>query len=239
METNLINRINDLRMQCLNKNIQAYSKFLNISEQQLVITHLKNVNYKLDGGYDSAERKILIFHPDYDVKANNISLIRVYKSKLDNLAHKDYLGSLMALNIKRECIGDIILNDTGADIFVLNDILEFVLLNYNVVGRKTIQTEHIELGNILINKQNTVDKVLTVSSMRLDVIISNLYNVSRNVSSDAIKSGKVSINSMPVFKNDIKVKALDIINFRGKGRIKITQELGLSFKGKIKIVINK
>lgn len=239
MEINFINRINDLRAQCLYKNIPTYSKFLNISEQLLIIPHLKNAHYKLDGGYESAERKTLIFYPDYDVEANNISLVRVTKSKLDTLEHKDYLGSLMALNIKRECIGDITLHDTGADIFVITDILEFVLLNYNVAGRKTIKPEHIPLENITVKTLDTIEKVLTVSSMRLDVIISNLYNVSRNASADAIKSGKISINSMPALKNDIKVKILDLINFRGKGRIKITDDLGISAKGKIKIVINK
>lgn len=239
MENNFINRIEDLRMKCLNRNIPTYSKFLNISEQEIVISHLKNIPYELYGGYDGAERKTLIFHPEYEHDINNISLIRASKSKLDNLEHKDYLGSLMALNIKREFIGDIVLNDKGADIFVVSDILEFILLNYNMAGRKTIKLEQIQLTDIMINTTDDIEKVLTVSSMRLDVIISNLYNVSRNISADAIKSGKISINSMPVFKNDMKVKVLDIINFRGRGRIKISGELGISAKGKIKIVINK
>lgn len=108
-----------------------------------------------------------------------------------------------------------------------------------MAGRKTIKPEHIPLENIKVKTLDTIEKVLTVSSMRLDVIISSLYNVSRNASADAIKSGKISINSMPALKNDIKVKILDLINFRGKGRIKITDDLGISAKGKIKIVINK
>ena len=41
--------------------------------------------------------------------------------------HRDYLGAILGLGIRREWVGDILVHEEGADIIVLEDMAEFIL----------------------------------------------------------------------------------------------------------------
>ena len=49
--------------------------------------------------------------------------------------HRNYLGGLMKLGIKREKIGDIIIHDNFCQVIVDNSICDFLTLNLNKVSR--------------------------------------------------------------------------------------------------------
>ena len=57
-----------------------------------------------------------------------IKLYSVISSNAE-FTHRDILGSLMGLGIKREMIGDIIINEDKAQFFCHNSISEFVEFN--------------------------------------------------------------------------------------------------------------
>ena len=64
------------------------------------------------GGYDGAERAVLLFLPDWmdasDAGAYSpIRCLRAAFREEENLTHRDFLGSLMGMGIVREKIGDI------------------------------------------------------------------------------------------------------------------------------------
>ena len=72
------------------------------------------------------------FLPDYASEED--APLRVVRAETlsgsARLSHRDYLGSLTGLGIKREMIGDILIHETGADILVLEEMAEFLLLHY-------------------------------------------------------------------------------------------------------------
>ena len=114
--------------------------FLNLSEQMSLDKFIKmrNINnYNYFGGYENAERKMLIFVPnDYEIDLNNIynqcmSILRIElpKEQFGEYEHKTYLGALMKLGLKREKVGDIIVRHDGADIIISKDIEKILLLN--------------------------------------------------------------------------------------------------------------
>lgn len=79
------------------------------------------------GGYEDAERGIYLFYPDYmDAESAKLSaplaLLRARKRREDTLTHRDYLGSLMGLQIDRSVVGDILVHEEGADFHVLEDM---------------------------------------------------------------------------------------------------------------------
>ena len=91
-------------------------------------------NYIINGGFPKAERQVIVFYPDKlnnDIIDKNYDLImKVLKIILPNdlkekYTHRDYLGGLMKLGLKREKIGDIIVTKEGAQIIVLNEIISF------------------------------------------------------------------------------------------------------------------
>jgi len=88
-------------------------------QQNLISPALRvpGISFIWSGGYEAAERQRLIIGPEYlDIQEvdNALALLAVTGNlKYQNLTHRDFLGSILGLGIKREKVGDIIVNDQG------------------------------------------------------------------------------------------------------------------------------
>lgn len=201
------------------------------------------LRYMFFGGYEGAERTIPVFLPDYCDPAEVVSLlsaVRVTAPKGGRkLSHRDYLGALMGLGIDREVTGDIIVRDEestegpGADIILLSEMADFILLNYSKAGRAELKPEVIPLDEISESNVNLTYRTDTVASLRLDSVLASGFGMSRAKAAEAIRAGLVSVNGMEVIKVDAEVEEKDRITLRGKGRM-ILEEVGnRSRKGRI------
>lgn len=137
----LINRVNKL-------NTLETTDFLDVRCQNIIVKILNQIkysNYVLFGGFEEAERKLLILYPQKLVNIfeenkynfnNVIDVIRITlkQEESSNFTHRTYLGGLMKLGIKREKIGDIITDKDGADIMCKN-ITKFLDANLNSLKR--------------------------------------------------------------------------------------------------------
>ena len=106
------------------------------------------------GGYEDAERVILINMPDYfDLERDNpLCIIRAEKAAGSReLTHRDYLGSLLGLGLKRDMIGDIIVRSDGADIIVMEEIADFILMNYYKAGRTNLRVSRLPISELIQN----------------------------------------------------------------------------------------
>jgi len=250
----ILSKILDKISFCISKNQIQVSDFLNLAEQDLIIKFLKlqrEENYMLYGAFEEAERKVIIFYPEKfktlieENKINFNEWLKVIKITLPNenkgkFEHKNYLGALMKLGIKREKVGDIIVDDNGADIIVLKEILEFLLLNLKDLTRfQKSQIEEIhfnDLRKIDIKKEQIK---ITVSSMRLDNIISELARCSRSKALEYLMQERVFVNYENITKQTKEVKQGDKITIRGKGRFEIKSIIGNTKKGRIIVEIEK
>jgi RNA-binding protein YlmH len=227
---------------CRNKDILTATKFLDSRQLALTKQLLANIccqNYVLDGGAETAERQICVFMPDYPVQLDLFEFIRAAKSKQDTLTHRDYLGSLMGLQLKRECIGDIFVHEDGADIVVLREIADFLMLEYNKAGKKSLSLEIIARDEIKTGTDEYTIIKTTVSSMRLDAIAGDVFKLSRSASAELIKKGRLLLNSAECLKPDKLLDVGDKITVRGKGRAEVTAIQGKSKKGRIIVEIKK
>ena len=222
------------------KNIPTATKFLTPAQQALLAPIAKGEkisNYGFYGISDDAERKIAVFYPDYtdfdSVKEDFVALLRCTKSPQDTLSHRDYLGSLLGLGLDRPVIGDIFVHETGADIVVLREILSFLLTNYNKAGRKSLELAEIDPSLLISGQSAGVEVRQTLSSLRLDCVVSGLWKLSRTASEEAIESGKVLLNGLECKKCDRLIKEGDKLNIRGKGKCVFLSQSGTSRKGKI------
>ena len=77
--------------------------FLDQNELKKILPKLKNKSYNIYYPYKDSE-KVVIY---YD-KVPNIALFKI--ASYDKLRHQDILGSIMALNISSNYIGDIIID---------------------------------------------------------------------------------------------------------------------------------
>lgn len=248
----LLSKILDKSKFCLEKNKIETTDFLDLAQKQLVIKFLnlqKITNYIFYGGFEDAERTMLVFYP---VKIENIikenkfdfnTMISVIRISLPNelngtYEHRNYLGALIKLGIKREKIGDIIVNNDGADIIIHPEIEKFVLANLTQLTRfSKSNIDKIKLKDI--RKVDTQKEKMTiiVSSMRLDNIVSELAKCSRNKANEFINGERTFINFEVYTKNSKEVKENDIITIRGKGRFKIVKIIGNTKKGKFMVEV--
>lgn len=194
------------------------------------------------GGYEDAERTVCLFLPDY-AEAESSHPLSVIRAEVPSggkrLNHRDYLGSLTGLGVRREMIGDILFHSTGADIIIMEEIRDFLLYNYGKAGRTSLTLESVSLENLRIPQQKSVEKKDTVASLRLDNVISSAFSLSRAKSADVIRRGLVFVNNVPAEKTDMQVKEGDRLVLRGKGKVLLRQAGGRTRKDRIPIVTER
>lgn len=256
----IINRTLDKISQCENKYIMTSTQFLDAHQQSLIrgyfrkehVPYMDDDNIKPEdrpfvrsifyGGYEDAERMILVNLPDYMSLADSKALVVIDASKAPGgkvLTHRDYLGSLMGLGIKREMVGDILVRDDGADIIVLDEIADYVLMNYTKAGRAELSLEIKPIEQLIIPKQKVSVITDTVASLRLDSVASSAFGISRGKAADAIRMGLVFVNHVETTKADAMLKEGDKLSLRGKGKAKLASVGGKSKKDRIYITIER
>lgn len=204
-----------------------------------ILSRFMEIGYKEEGGLLETERQIISIYPDYYLSSNidsNITALQI-KTNLEDLSHRDFLGAILKLGIKRTKVGDILIQEEYADIIVKKEIADFITINLERVGNKKVSITEKPLEQLApsIVDYNEINK--TLSSYRLDVYISATYNLSRQESMNIIKSGNVKVNWEPTDKVSKELDAGDVISIRGYGRSILYSVDGISKKGRIKAVI--
>ena len=225
----------------------CFSDFLNLHEIHVAVkTADSNAfsRYCLFGGFEQAERKMFCAFPDYMEEEDCaeqfpiVPLTFIYKKEFP-LSHSDFLGALMALGIKRSCLGDIVAAGEGQTVvFVKKEMAEYICGNVNKVGRVGVNVKK-DFPEDFSPVKSFSDIFITVSSMRLDCIVSALTGLSREKSSAMILAGNVFIDSGEVLKQDFAVKAGDTVTVRRKGKFLVDSVNGNTKKGRIKISVKK
>lgn len=250
----ILSKIMDKIEFCKLRNQIQVTHFLDEMQQQLIIKFLqwqKQTNYMLLGGFETAERAMLLFYPDKLeplIKQKQINFnewLKVIRITLPNemegqYEHRNYLGAIMKLGIKREMIGDILVDEKGADILLHYDSLSFLLANLPSLTRfQKAKIEEIPLQEIRKVEVKREEFSITVSSMRLDNMVAELAKCSRSKALELLEQERVLINYEPIIKPTKEIKQNDRITIRGKGRFFIKEVIGNTKKGKILIKIEK
>lgn len=250
----LISKVLDKIKFVKEKNRIETTDFLNMYEQKIIkeiLNKIKEENYILYGGFETAERKLILFYPEklesvFKEKIPDFNqYIAVVRIELPNemngkYIHKNYLSSLMKLGVKREKIGDIVVADDGADILVKPDILKFLLQNLPELKRfSKSKIKQIEIENLRKPNIQKEEITIIVQTLRLDSIVAEIANVSRNKANTFITSERVLVNYMVETKISKEIKIEDTITIRGKGRFIVKAQEGTSKKGKKIITVEK
>ncbi|HIT50288.1 MAG TPA: hypothetical protein IAD46_04600 [Candidatus Pelethenecus faecipullorum] len=202
---------------------QALTFFLNAEQQALIqsaAVYYPDVSVVMDGGLIHAEYRRVLFMPKSSTLANfKIRVFEVtYAKKFLQPTHRMVLGSILSLGIKRESIGDIYITPSK-DIYVAfcEEITPFLLENFKTIGHVAVELKEC-VSKIEIVRQKE-RKNVTVSSLRLDVLISAAYHVSRSQSSKLIESGLVQVNHRLALNGSLLLKESDLLSVRHYGRV--------------------
>lgn len=190
------------------------------------------------GGYNNAERKILFLgSDDENIAKEYIEILTIECNK--NMSHREVLGSVLGLGLSRDVIGDIIIKENRADIFVTKEISQYIVQNLNKVGKERVNVYKNSYDNLLVPDNNSKEIKTTVASLRIDAVISVAIGTSREISAKLIENQKVKLNYKLISNSSKQIKIGDKISVRGYGRIELIEILGETKKGRIRIVLRK
>lgn len=227
--------------------VQSYAPkltdFLDPREQQILATVIgrnPEVKWELFGGTDGTERKRALLFPEY-VSAQpddfEIKLFGIeYAKKFINIEHRQVLGSLMSLGLKRSKYGDILIDGDTVQFFAAAEIADYIRLQLEAIGRATINLTELPLVQAVTIREEWKELSTTVSSMRLDTVMAAFYNLSRQKSQQLIQQGHVKVNWTGVENTAFECGEGDVISARGFGRAKIITIEGKTKKDKYRVI---
>lgn len=234
-------RFLDLANKSYNRDICTFTNFLGLSDIDLFYqmkSDLSFVDSALFGGAEYSERKILRFgNNETPFPISCIQIAPVQKKFADELTHRDFLGALINLGIKRETLGDILIYDKEAYLFCLNSIDSFIIDNLDRVKHTVVKCKlACEIPHEVLN--HLEDKEINVASLRLDAIIGEVFKLSRNQSQLLIREKRIFVNGRIYENNSYMLKPNDIISVRGMGKFIFGDTVRNTKKGRCFVTVS-
>ena len=150
------------------------------------------------------------------------------------LTHRDFLGAVLGLGLDWGKIGDIRIGESGAVMYVAQEVAGYITENLLEVGRTSVTaTTHIELPGI---EPTGTQKRITAASLRLDAVISVAFHLSRGKASTLIEAEKVFVN-WAIAKKTMQLSEGDIVTIRGTGRLRIDAISGPTKKDRVALMV--
>lgn len=216
-------RIEELSERSYANGIYTSTEFLSPAEQSILKTSVHNCPYTFAGGYDTAEKRIAVFGSEelcgYEIipPIAFIKIEPISEKYSDTLSHRDFLGSIMSLGIRRSTFGDIIVSKNTGYAVCLENVADYVC--ENLVSIKHTSVRCTKIDEIPIDAIPTpIENAFVVSSERLDSIVSSIYKISRSESKNLIEHEKVLLGGAVVTNADIHPNENDIITVKGFGK---------------------
>lgn len=200
------------------------TQFLDPYHQSIVksvIGHQDEVQVLENGGFIHSESQRMIIAPYfYEIEKEDFEIVVckiIYAKNFEKLTHRDILGALMSIGIKRELFGDIVEKDKDFYLAVDQHIYEYLKDHLSMIKRSKVK--FVEWDEEIEVKNDYLVKSFIVSSFRLDKIISSFYKISRQKAAEFIRAGHVKVNHKPVEQINYLCNNKDIISFKKHGRV--------------------
>ena len=225
-QAQVMRRLDELATRVSRTGIPTFTMFLSPAEAgwAQASANRQRVNMSLSGGYEDAERSLACFWEEEAPEDYPIVALELRWPHQSAPGHRDVLGSVMGLGIKRSCIGDIVLEAERGYLFAERQMADHIAQSLVSAGRIRLQVEPIE-GLPQLEPPKGVEKHDTVSSMRLDAVIAAGLNLSRGDAAELITAGHVKLRHLPTERTDARVQEGDAISVRGHGRL-VVEEVG-------------
>lgn len=209
------------------------TNFLNPIDTRYVINRLKSMDffYKIFYLYEEAE-KLIVYNDDVD-----ITLFEIESKTL--LTHSQILGSLFSHNLDDSMFGDIVIINDKCYIAIVNKLKNYFINNFNMVGKNKIKLHEVSLDQVRDFTPRYKELKISISSLRIDNVISKIIPTSRTISKELIDDDKVFINYEILSNRNYSLKENDIFSIRGVGKFKLVNIGVLTKNNKYQIVIKK
>lgn len=242
----LAGKVMDKARQALQRHGAVLTPFLDPHQQKVaeaVLHGIPEISYYLWGGYPGAERvrlAVLPAHFQGGEQEMGLTYLRIEGDmRAHDISHRDVLGAVLALGIKREALGDILVEEKSAILIGTAEAGAYLLANLKQVHQIGVTVKVVEGGEFTPPAVKTKEVKGTVASLRLDAVASLGYSVSRTKMVSVIKADQVKVNWQPVKNPAALIKEGDIISISGRGRLEVAEVGRESRKGRLHIAVKK
>ena len=233
-------------MESLEHTIKYYAfkctDFLTPDQVEAIIKRIEGgsgIHYTVHGGIVDAERSKVFFSPDpiaVEEIDSHIGIVGIqYSDKFCTLQHKDVLGALMALGVKRKKVGDIVPVDNGFQVALDKSLVSYILSSLEQIGRSGVKTRAVSLDSAATRSVKYTLMDATVKSLRLDAVIASAYHLSRADSQKKVIQEHVKVNHQIQVKCDVSILEGDLISVRGFGRFVVKEVGGPTKKDRLRL----
>ncbi len=240
-EALLKNRLTELASRAWGRGTWVFSEFLTLAEQDTLLRLRPECPFTLWGGLPSSERKVACFGSEAlcgYIEPPPLACLRiepVQQKFADALSHRDFLGSLMALGIRRELLGDIEIADNVGYLFCLDSIAPYIAENLASVRRTTVRCVPSAPPEKLSSPPPVTE--LVVASERLDAAVAAVYRLSRAQAQELIEKEQVFISGRLALSPSAALPEGALVSVRHHGRFQYEGISRSTKKGRLRILV--
>ncbi len=218
-------RIDDLADRADRRGVLTKTGFLTAAEQAELKRYYRGDGLLLTGGAPECERRIAFFLPAYMEPESldpgeHISAVRI-EAHFGTPGHRDYLGAVLGLGIRREALGDIRIFGETAYVFCLPAVQPLILNELEKAGRTGVTVSPCALADVPAPVIRVRTRSCTVKSLRLDAVAGQMFGLSRTSAAELVRMGTAKLNDLPCEKADAAVEEGDVVSLRGYGKARI------------------
>lgn len=208
---------------------------------QSLASQVQDVQVSASGGYEGAERVRVLLHPDYlpvEREDYRLVLLRIVADqRFHALQHRDVMGALLHVGLKREKFGDMLVDDDGCFVVVAEEVAEFVCTQVTQIHRTPVSFERMSWEAFTPPAPRFTEKTITVPSPRADAVLGEVYHFSRAKALVPIRAGKVKVNWRVVEDPSHPLQAGDMVSLAGFGRFKVLDVTGPTRSGRLRMLV--
>lgn len=237
-----LSRILDQVDLCLKNHQEEVTDFLEphlVKAAADILRGISNISFWADGGHPEAERKRIVISPDYIEPRDSCIcwLVAELQGENDKIGHRDFLGSLLGLGLRREKVGDLKVIENGCAVALDRDVASYVVLQWNQVQKSSIRVKPLADGEVPQFTEKGEETTLTVASLRADALVAAIWHMSRARASETIQKGLLKVNWMETFDGSRTITEKDVLSLRGFGRAVVSEIGGSTKKGRVRLTV--
>lgn len=208
---------------------------------QTLVQRNGEVKMQVFGGYPHAQRQRLLLYPAYYQPQEadfELAILEIkYPLKFATLQHSQIMGTLLNCGLQREVFGDIITDQTRWQFLVQANVVDYLLSEIQRIGK--VKVSLVKVNQVIDEvKEDWIVEQVTVSSLRADALVAEMYHISRKHAKELFNANKIQLNWMILERADFELAVYDMLSVRGYGRLRLDALSGTSKKGKLKVTIS-
>ena len=203
------------------------------------LLNFSNKDYLSDGGYDGAQRQLLLFGEGAALRDPDGPIAALELQCPKPVGHRDILGSVLGLGIRREKTGDILIGEKSHVLLIHRDILPYLISTLERIGNVPVQICETPLSELIPPAPSFDSFQVSVASLRLDAVLAAVCRLSREEAQQQIRRGMVQVDYRISDSPSKAVACGNIISLRGYGKFQIFALAGETRKGKTRLEIQK